>query len=326
MRLPGNPSLWAPLIFCALLALVLPGILSALWIKVFTSAAVFSLAAIGIAIIYAQLGLINLSQITLVGIGGWVVLRLNYATDLPFTASLLAGGLVASAIATVLALPALRLRGLYLALVTLMAASAFQIVFNAYQFPNGGTGFWGVAMQSPGVLRRPGMALSDPAFLRYTLIVVGLGITFAIAHRPSRPGRAWAMIRQSEANAMAAGVNVTFYKLWAFALSGLLAGIAGGLLAGSQNVLDARSFVAGESILFFALVVVGGVYHWTGAIIAGLLYKFLPALLNNLGLDADLAMILFGVALLHAIMTAPEGISGQLRSLLARLLPGKDAT
>ncbi|MEX1036908.1 MAG: hypothetical protein WDZ54_13230 [Sneathiella sp.] len=125
------------------------------------------------------------------------------------------------------------------------------------------------------------------------------------------------MIKKSEASAMAAGVNVTFYKLWCFTLSGFLAGTAGGLLAGALQILDAKSFPAGESILLFALAIVGGVGHWLGAVIAGLLYRVVPAIFNNIGLDADLALVIFGALLLHAILTAPNGIAGQILSLIA---------
>ncbi len=117
---------------------------------------------------------------------------------------------------------------------------------------------------------------------------------------------------------MAVGVNVTFYKVWAFVLAGFLAGVAGGLLAGGLKILDARSFAASESILLFALAVVGGVYHWVGALIAGLLYRAVPALLNDLGVDADLSLVIFGAALLHAIITAERGLFGQLSDLFPK--------
>lgn len=298
----------------------LPLLLNSLWIKVVTSAVIFALAAAGISVLFAQLGLINLSQIALVGVGGWVLLRLNYATDLPFTASLVTGGIVTAIISSILALPALRMRGLYLALVTLMTAGAFQIIFNAFQFPNGGEGFWGVAQQSAGEFRRPLVAQADDAYLRYVLAVAAICMAIAGFHRLAAPGRAWAMTRQSEANAMAAGVDVTFFKMWAFALSGFMAGIAGGLLAGALQQLDARTFVASDSILLFALAIVGGVYHWLGAIIAGLLFKLLPALFNDFGVSADLTLVIFGAALLHAIMTAPKGIAGQILNGLTGLM------
>ena len=303
----------------ALLAFIALGplLLSALWVKVATSAVIFALAAAGVAVVFAQLGLINLAQIAMMGVGGWIALRLNYATPLPFTVNLLLAGCGTAAIGAALALPALRMRGLYLALVTLMAAGAFQILFNAFQFPNGGPGFWGVAQQSAGEVRRPAFAQSDAAYLRYAMSVAALGFALVALHRVSAPGRAWAMTRQSEANALAAGVNVTFYKFWAFALSGLLAGWAGALLAGALGQLDARSFLAADGILLFALAIVGGAYSWVGAVIAGLLFKLLPALFNDIGLSADLALIVFGAALLHAIMTAPRGIAGQLQAALA---------
>jgi len=150
---------------------------------------------------------------------------------------------------------------------------------------------------------------------------VALGFGLVGLHRASGPGRAWAMIRQSEANAMAAGINVTYYKIWAFALSGFLAGIAGGLLSGALGQLDARTFLAADGILLFALTVVGGAYSWVGALIAGVLYKLLPALLNDFGVSVDLAYIIFGIALLHAIMTAPKGIAGQLQNAFSRKAP-----
>ena len=295
-----------------LIVLVLPLVVGSLWVKVATSTIIFALAASGLSVLYAQLGLVNLCQIALVGIGGWIALRLNYATELPPTFILALAGIATSLISALLALPALRIRGLYLALLTLMAAGAFQILFTAYQFPNGGDGFWGVAPQSAIAARRPLFALTDEAYLSFTAIVVALGFVLVAYHRATLPGRAWAMIKQSEASAMAAGINVVLFKLWAFALSGFLAGIAGGLLAGELGQLDARSFIAGDGILLFALAVVGGVYSWVGAVIAGLLFKFLPALFNDFGVSTDLTMIVFGAALLHAIMTAPRGIAGQL--------------
>lgn len=291
---------------------ILPLVLSALWIKVLTSALIFAIAAAGCSVLFAQSGLINLSQIALVGFGGWVALRLNYGTELPFSVIILLAASATAIMGALLALPALRIRGLYLALVTLMAAGGFQILFNAFQFPNGGPGFWGVALQSANELRRPALAESDTAYLRYTVIVVALCFLLVALHRVTMPGRAWAMTRKSEANAMAAGVNVTFFKVWAFALCGFLAGIAGGMLGGALGQLDARSFLAADGILLFALAVVGGAYSWIGAIVAGLLYKLLPALFNDLGLSADIALIIFGAALIHAIISAPKGIAGQI--------------
>lgn len=306
-----------PVLFVLACLIFIP-FLSSAWIRIFSSTAIFSLAAVGVCVMYARLGLVNLAQIALVGMGGWVTLRFNYATEFPFEVNLLLAAIVTAVVGAILALPALRMRGLYLALVTLMAAGAFQIIFNGFQFPNGGDGFWGVAYKSAEEIRRPAIATSDKAYLFYVIGVACIGFIIAGCHVRGRPGRAWAMIRQSEASAMAAGVNVTLYKVWAFALSGFLAGLAGGLLAAQLKILSAATFQSSESILIFALAIIGGSWHWLGAVFAGLLYRALPALLNDLGLDADLAMIFFGAALLHAIMNAPQGISGQILALFSR--------
>ena len=257
-------------------------------------------------------------QGALIGVGGWVTLRMWHATGLPFEVNMLAGGLAAALTGALLGTPALRMRGLYFALISLMAAAAFQIFVTATQFPNGGDGWLGVSRSSSVSMARPWLGQSDTAMFRYAVAVAAL--TFAGLHavRRAAPGRAWALIRRSEACALAAGVNVALHKLLAFALAGFAAGIAGALLAATLGVLDARSFPAGDSILVFALTVVGGAWSWLGQVLTGLLFRAVPALLNDLGVDGDIAYLVFGAALIHALVTAPRGIAGQLLDALAR--------
>lgn len=303
---------WTGLLLAALAFVFLPAISSSYWLSVFTSAACFTLALAGVAFMYARLGMVSLTQVGLMGVGGWVALRLNHAYDFPFEVNMVLAALVTMVCGWVLALPALRMRGLYLALVTLMAAGGLEIIFATFQFPNGGEGFWGVRTGSGAAFRRPWLAQSPQDYLRYVILCAVLGFLFIEAHRRLQPGRAWALIRRSEAAAMAAGVHVTLYKTWAFGIAGLLGGAAGALLAGSLGLLDDGTFRASESVMLFALAVVGGARHWLGAVIAAALYKVLPALLNIWGVDADLAFVIFGAGLLHAVITAPDGIAGQI--------------
>jgi branched-chain amino acid transport system permease protein len=314
-----SPSGAAGLGFAAFAMLVLPAVAGSFWLSVFTSAACFAMAISGAAFMYARLGMVSLTQVGLMGIGGWIMLRLNHGATLPFEANLILAGLGTMVCGWVLALPALRLRGLYLALVTLMAAGGLEILFATFQFPNGGTGFWGVRTGSAAPFRGPALAPSPETYLAYVVGVATLGFLFLEAHRRLAPGRAWALIRRSEAAAMAAGVNVTLYKTWAFGIAGLLAGAAGGLLAGSLGLLDDGTFRASESILLFALAVVGGVRSWLGVVVAAVLYRVLPALLNSWGVDTDLAYVIFGAGLLHALITAPDGIAGQIHDAVAAL-------
>lgn len=316
----------AGLAFAAIAFWFIPVIASSLWLNVFTSTACFALAMVGVSFLYARLGMVSLTQVGLMGIGGWVMLRVTYANGLPFEFSLLIAGFVTMVFGLVLALPALRLRGLYLALVTLMAAGGLEIVFATFQFPNGGEGFWGVQTGLTPKFQRPVWAVSDADYLRYTIVFATCGFLLVELISRLTPGRAWALIRRSEAAAMAAGVDVTRYKMIAFGISGLLAGVAGALLAGSLGLLDGQTFRASESILLFALAVVGGARYWLGVVIAAALFRILPALLNNWGVDADLSFVIFGIGLLHAVITAPDGIAGQLYSALRGFRPDQHET
>lgn len=314
-----TPSGAAGLLFAAFAFAVLPSVAGSYWLSILTSTACFAMAVSGVAFMYARLGMVSLTQVGLMGIGGWVTLRLNYLFDWPFEVNLALAALATMVVGWVLALPALRLRGLYLALVTLMAAGGLEIIFATYQFPNGGPGFWGINIGSNAPFRRPVLAQTPEAYLRYVVAVATLGFLLIESHRRLFPGRAWALIRRSEAAAMAAGVNVTLYKTWAFGIAGLLAGASGGLLAGSLGLLDDGTFRAPESIMVFALAVVGGARFWLGAVVAAFLYRILPAALNSAGVDSDLAYVIFGAGLLHALITAPDGIAGQIMGLAGTL-------
>lgn len=318
-----TPSGASGLIFAGLCFIFLPVLAGSYWLSVFTSAAIFVLAISGVAFMYARLGMVSLTQVGLMGIGGWVTLRLNYLWDMPFEVNMVLAALVTMICGWILALPALRMRGLYLALVTLMAAGGLEILFATYQFPNGGEGFWGVKVGSAEPFRRPFLAQSPEAYLRYCIAVATLGFLFIEGHRRLFPGRAWALIRRSEAAAMAAGVNVTLYKTWAFGIAGAIAGASGALLAGSLGLLDDGTFRSSESIMLFALAVVGGARFWLGAVIAAFLFRILPGLLNTWGVDTDLAFVIFGAGLLHALITAPNGIAGQVHDLIAKLRGAK---
>jgi branched-chain amino acid transport system permease protein len=310
-----SPGISVLVLVAVLAVAVLPLMMGGQWLQIITSTACLAIAAAGVGFMYARLGMVSLAQVGLMGVGGWVMLRLNHGFGLPFEINLAVAAVVTMVCGWVLAMPALRMRGLYLALVTLMAASGLEIVLSTFRFPNGGEGFWGVAPSLAAPFRRPFLATSDAAYLRYVLCMLGVAFLLIEVHRRSAPGRAWAMIRRSEAAAMASGVNVVYYKAWAFGLSGLLAGMAGALLAGLLGLLDPATFRASESIMLFALAVVGGARHWLGAVLAAVLYRVVPALFNNWGLDADLALVVFGAALMHALITAPDGLAGQLLGL-----------
>ncbi len=304
-----------------IVVLALPPLVSTYWVDVLTAVAIYSVVALGLALLMGRVGLVSLGQIAVLALGAWVAAKLAFATSIPFPLVLLIAGLITMVLGTLVGLPALRLSGLYLALITLMLAGAITVVLAATNFPNGGHGFLGHTDSSFGnpAVRRPSIATTDGAYFRYTVIVAAVMFALALWHVRSRPGRAWAAMRQSEPAALAAGVNLTLYKLWAWALASFMTGVAGGLLAGDVGKLYTYQFPTSDSIVLLAVVLMGGIYTLWGAVVAGALIKLLPALLDNWGLPADLLTILFGVGVLQVLLTAPAGLAGQLPKDLARL-------
>ncbi len=144
------------------------------------------------------------------------------------------------------------------------------------------------------------------------MIFAALMFLLVLGARPLAPGRAWAAIRQSESAALAAGINTTLYKMWAFALASFVTGVAGALLAGADQFLYSIDFPTQDSITILAVVLMGGVFSIWGAVIAALLMQLLPALLNSWGVSPDWLMILFGVGVLQVLTTAPAGLIDQV--------------
>jgi branched-chain amino acid transport system permease protein len=322
-RFPRSYLIRAIVIIVLLLfvELGLPSILSLYYVDAMTQVAVYSIVALGLGLLVGRLGLVSLGQAAVLAIGAWVAARLLFGTGLPYEVVLLASGVITMVLGTLVGLPALRMRGLYLALITLMLAGAITVVLASLNFPNGGHGFSGYngALVHIPPLRRPGIATTDPAYFRYSVIVAAVMFALVVVHLRTKPGRAWAAIRQSEPAALAAGVNTTFYKLWAFALASFVTGVAGGVLAGAVRYLYSIDFQTQDSITLLAVVLMGGAYSIWGAIVAALFLQLLPALLNSWGLSPDWLTILFGIGVLQVLTTAPRGVVEQMPKDLARL-------
>ena len=301
----------------AVVLVALPSVVGGYWTRILTFCAIYSLAAAGAQVLYGRLGFVSLNQVALVGVGGWAFLRIGHEVDLPHPLLLLLAGAITAGVGVLIGIPSLRLSGLALALVTLMAAAGFEVVFGAVGFPDGGDGFLGKAHGNllPSSLARPDFLDSDRVLYLYTVAVAGLMFLLLWALIRGRSGRAWMAIGQSVPGAAAMGVNVTRYRLVALVATSFTTGVAGGLLATGDGRLDPVTFPAQQSIVLFAVVLIGGGYSLFGAALAGLFYSGLPPLLDQLGLDGNLILIVFGVGLVHSVMTAPTGLAGQLTAL-----------
>jgi branched-chain amino acid transport system permease protein len=300
----------------------MPSLLTPFWVIQTTTAFIYAIVALGVGLLAGRVGLISLGQVAVLALGGWVGARVLFATALPYPIVLLVAGLMTMVMGTMIGLPALRVSGLYLALVTLMLAGAINVVLTDTNFPNGGKGFLGYADFSTGnppTIRRPSIASSNPAFYRYTVVVTLIMFLLVLVHIRGKPGRAWAAIRQSEPAALAAGVNVTVYKMWAFALASFITGVAGALLASSSRVLYNYAFPTSLSIIVFAVVLMGGIYTMWGALVAAFLFQIVPSALTVWGISNDWATILFGIGALQVLTTAPAGIAHQFPHDMAKL-------
>jgi branched-chain amino acid transport system permease protein len=287
------------------------------WIFTFTSVAIYAVAAAGFGLLYGRVGMISLGQVALLSIGCWVGARLSYATSLPFPILLLVVGGITGVIGLLVGLPALRLSGLYLALITLMFAGATTVVLGQIDFPNGGHGFTGRSTAfdlstHTNPVRRPSIALSDTSYYRYVIVVSAIMFLLALIHVASKPGRAWASIRESEPAALSAGVNITLYKLWAFVLASFITGVAGCLLAAEIGVPRAITFQTQDSLTLAATALIGGVFSLWGAIVAGIFNQLLPFLFQaQWGINPNFLLIIFGAGLIQVLLTAPGGLADQ---------------
>ena len=298
-----EPTVVVTVLVLALFAL--PGFFDSFWVANFTQMAVYSIVAASAGLLYGRVGLVSLGQVASYGIGCWVTMRLAFATTLPFPVLLIIGGLVASVIGVFIGLPALRVSGLYLALVTLMLAAGMEIVLGQIKFPNGGSGFKGVVKTLSDIrpTRRPSFAITDTGYYRFIVVAAFLMFMLASYVLSRKPGRAWASIRQSEAAALAAGIDVTRYKIWAFALAAFMAGVAGGLYAGTvPKGMSIDAFNRQSAIFLIAVVIMGGIYSlWgglLGAFFATCLLKFLTQNVVGHQFWTRFSLSLFGFGLL----------------------------
>jgi branched-chain amino acid transport system permease protein len=321
---PTRPTLIRSGVIVVLLIFVLlglPQLLSLYYVDAMTQVAVYAMVALGLGVLVGRVGLMSLGQVAVLAVGAWSAARLLFGTGQPYPVVLLEAGLITMILGTVLLLPALRLRGLYLALITLMLAGAVTIILATLNFPNGGHGFTGYNGNQTHIppIRRPSIATNDPAYFRYAVIVAVVMFALVAIHIRTRPGRAWAAIRQSEPAALAVGINTTLYKLWAVALASFVTGVAGGVYAGAVHYLYSIDFPAYASITILAVVLMGGAYSLWGAVVAGLLMQLLPALLQNWGVSNDWLTILFGIGVVQVLTTAPRGLADQFPKDMAKL-------
>ncbi|MDQ6437521.1 ATP-binding cassette domain-containing protein [Mesorhizobium sp. LHD-90] len=313
MRASVRASL-AIVVTAVVLGGALIGLLSSYWVFLGTAVLITGVALQSLGLVVGRTGMIALCQMSFAGVGAWTVGYLNIVgAPGGLSVWVLLGGLAAVPFGVAIGLPALRLRGINLAIVTLAFATAFDTILATITFP-GQTSFQAVP--------RPELFDSDEG---YFVFVLGFYVTIAVALEfvsRSRLGAAWLTVRHSERAAAAHGVSIAAAKLSAFALSAFVAGISGGLLAGYLGTLVSENFSMMQSLSLFAVAVMAGAHYSEGAVIGGLLVTMFPEILRRLGLPQDIGNVLFAVGATQALSTG-ETMSETFRRLARKLVPSR---
>lgn len=280
------------------------------WLFLLTSALITAMVAVSVGVIYDNAGLLSLCQMSFAGMGAWTVGWLNLETSLPYLAILPLAALVPFVAGILVGIPALRLRGLNLAVFTLVFSAAVARVLFADGFPG---------LIEGNRVRPPGFASSDAGFFLFCAAILGLVGLAVTGLRRSRTGRWWFSVRSSERATAAMGRSVVRTKLSAFAVSAAIAGLGGALLVALHGIVSAASFQPIESMTILTSALMFGAGHFEGALLAGLFGRLIPNFLSDLGLPQDIAPMIFAVGGVLALSQGEGGLSAALRALVNRL-------
>ena len=323
----GRVVLLAALITAVAFPLTQDG--DAYYLRVAASIGVFAAAAIGLNIVVGLAGLLDLGYIAFFGVGAYVGALFSDAAlttlnvHLPFLLVVVMGALIAAVFGIIIGAPTLRLRGDYLAIVTLGFGEIFRIAannLNGQSGPNvtrGPNGIAGIPDLSIGGFNfgesHDLFGISLPGFANYyyaELVLLIFVVLIFMRLNDSRIGRAWVAIREDETAATAMGINTIRLKLMAFAIGAFLAGAAGTVNAHVARQVSPDSYTFLESIFLLAAVVLGGMGTIPGALLGSTILILLPEKLRFID---DKRLLIFGLALVVMMRLRPEGLLANRR-------------
>ncbi|HEX6487356.1 MAG TPA: ABC transporter permease [Candidatus Dormibacteraeota bacterium] len=286
----------------AILVVGLPFVMSPGQVSLGSVILIYTIVGLSLLVLTGWAGQISLGQFAISAVGGYVAAVIATRTGLFILADLVIGGLVGAVVAVLIGLPALRLRGLYLAVSTLAFASATSSVLLN---PDA------LGRFAPSTLDRPtvfGFDLNnEQVFFYFSLIFLALAFLAVMGLRRSRTARALIACRDNEQAAQSFGINLLRARLEAFALSGFIAAFAGALFAYHEHGVEPAAFAPEVSVTIFNLVVIGGLGSLAGPFLGSLVYGAL-----NLFSNPILTILGSGVGVLLILVLFPDGLSGML--------------
>jgi branched-chain amino acid transport system permease protein len=262
---------------------------------------VFVVLCLGLHIVIGETGQFALAHAAFYGIGIYTAALVGNIYALPFPLPIVAGGLVAGVIGVVLGAAALRMRDIYLALATFAFGEAMQWVFLNWTVVTGGPNglsispatFFGIAI------------VNDKDAYPFVAVLAVLMVAATLVISRSRLGRSFRAVRDSEIAAMAMGVPVRRTKVTAFALSAVLAGVAGGMFATFSTFIHPDSLGFQTTILVLTMIVVGGLGSIFGAVSGAIFFGLVSELLRQ---APQFQEIIYGLILMVFMMYAPRGL------------------
>jgi len=271
-------------------------------VQIVNMAGIYMILAMGFNILAGYAGQVSLGQAAFFAIGAYGSALLNTRFGLPFWVTLPASIVISIIFGVVLAIPALKVRGKYLVLLTIGFGEIVRLVLLNWHEVTGGTS---------GVLKIEAPSFFGFEFFSlksyYYLILVFVILLFLYQKRliGTRAGRALIAIREDEAAAELAGINLSKYKIKAFCIAAVFSGIAGCLYAHMMRYISPDSFRYDESVTILSMAVVGGIGTLGGPLIGALVLSVLPELLRSVG---DFRLVIYGVLLIIVVMFCPGGL------------------
>jgi branched-chain amino acid transport system permease protein len=283
----------------------------------FTLVLIYAIAVLGLNLLVGYSGQISLGHGAFFALGAYVGAILITRTGVPHLLTLPAAGAVAFAAGLALGVPALRLRGLYLALVTLAVAIATPVLIQRFDSLTGGS--QGISVPQP----EPAGGLADDQFIYLIALTVALALfAFAAGVVRSDVGRSLIALRDDETAARTLGIDLATFKTRAFGLSAAYAGVAGALFVLANGFVAPESFTLTVSFSFLAAIVVGGLATIGGALFGAMFIVFVPVYASDV--DDALAGVIYGAALMACMYVFRDGVMGLARKAVARVIEVND--
>jgi len=289
---------------------IFPFVTDSYQINIMTVALMYIVLGLGLNIVVGLAGLLDLGFVAFYAVGAYTYALLNHHFGLPFWVVLPIGGMLAAIFGILLGFPVLRLRGDYLAIVTLGFGEIIRLILeNWNDFSMGPSGIANI--DRPGFF---GMDLSlnqSTIYIYFLMILFTLGTIFFVNRlQNSRIGRAWLALREDEIACQAMGVGRTRTKLMAFALGATWAGIMGVVFAAKTTFINPASFTFLESAIILSIIVLGGMGSIPGVIIGALIMILLPEYLRAF---SEYRMLVFGGAMVAMMVFRPQGLVSTFR-------------